>query len=254
MINIKIENNDFDNFNEYIKENKINIEEIEKIELIKCKKIKNLPKINNLKELIINECDNLELPIECVNLEKLTIYEKDNLKDFGVDVEKYSSIYNRCFDNDKQCFDENKKRCEEDKKPKMIKLQLDYPHIKIIPEVFINLKELILYNSSINYISNNLVNLEKITLNYSYIDLVSLAKLPNLNYLKINSIIEDLIFDNKELVVNYLKFRLINEIMNNNKCFTIDPNEIKLLSLINHKKTLERCLNNNFTLCYCDNI
>ena len=222
MINIKIENNDFDNFEKYIEENKINIEEIEKIELINCKKIRNLPKINNLKELIINECDNLELPIECINLEKLTIYEKDFMKDFNnVDINMNS---------------------------KKIKLQIERPIISVIPDIFTNLKELILYNSSIE-LSNKLINLEKIVLNNSYIDVIYLSQLQNLKYLEINSNIDNLILDSRINVLKYLKLTVLYELSNANKCYTTDKEIINLMSLFNHQKLLKLSNNDNVTLC-----
>ena len=246
MINIKIENNNFDNFEKYIEENKINIEEIEKIELINCKKIKNLPKINNLKELIINECDNLELPIECINLEKLTIYEKDYKKDYEISREEH------------KCNSDDSKNCRDNfnyeyiMNPKLVKLHLDYPHITIIPNEFINLKELILYNSNIDYLPNDLINLERITLNNSYIDIVYLSKLKKLNYLKINSMCEDLIIDNRIDVLKYLKIKALCELNNINKCYTTDPIDIKMRAMLEHQRIKELYENNNFILCFIE--
>lgn len=246
MLNIKIENNDFDNFEKYIEENKINIEEIEKIELINCKKIKNLPKINNLKELIINECDNLELPIECINIEKLIIYEKDYKKDYEISREEHK--YNN-DDNKNYCDNYN---YEYVTNPKIVKLHLDYPHITIIPNEYKNLKELVLYNSIIDYLPNDLINLERIILNNSYIDIVYLSKLEKLNYLKINSMCEDLTIDNRIDVLKYLKIKVLCELNNINKCYTTDLNNIKMRAILEHQKKEELYKRNNFIICYIE--
>jgi len=178
MLDITIENDDFEDFNEIIKDNNIKIDDIVSLELIECNKIKILPKIPNLKELIIKRCDNFkELPKECDNIEKLILYGKNN---------KSSNVSN-------------------------VQFTLGKPFELNIPNSYIKLKELILNETIINYIPNVLYNLQKIKIINSYINYISLLNLPNLNYLSIFNLIENIIINDKQSIKQYLEYNILNE-------------------------------------------
>ena len=198
-----INNNTNYDCNCHIKEIPNNLINLKILILIKCKNIKKLPNtLINLEELVLYDCNDIEIPKTFINLKKIIINTKEyyefinhyNLPNTLINLE-YLELYNYKLNYSLLNNLTN-----------LNYLKLIHCNIKKLSNNLINLEELILEECNDIEIPKTLINLKKLTIiqpNYS--NFINYYKLPNtlINLEELD--LQDFIF--KKLPLNYINLQ-----------------------------------------------